>query len=234
MLRISEAAVYLGVSASSLRRWDKNGTLQAYRTAGRHRRYTIDQLTSFYHKDSSDYGDQKGVKKHVLCYARVSSHKQKDKGDLGRQLQKLAEEAENQGDSHPICIHDVGSGLNARRSGLAKLFRLVRAGEISTLLVTYRDRLTRFGFPFIREYCDLFGVSIIETEQLGEKSVQQSLVDDMMALIACFSGKLYGMRSATQRRKMSFKRKIQYSIEKSIQRETEKALNRAISRVLTS
>ena len=36
---------------------------------------------------------------------------------------------------------------------------------------------------------------IIVKNENDEKSVQEELVDDMMSLIACFSGKLYGMRS---------------------------------------
>ena len=35
----------------------------------------------------------------------------------------------------------------------------------------------------------------------GEKTVQEELVEDMMSLIACFSGKLYGMRSRKAKKK---------------------------------
>ena len=94
----------------------------------------------------------------------------------------------------PILLKDVGSGLNSSRPGLVKLFRLVREGKVSKIIVSYKDRLTRFGFSYIYEYCRLFGVSIIEIAQKQDKSVQERLVDDMMTLIACFSGKLYGMR----------------------------------------
>ena len=71
----------------------------------------------------------------------------------------------------------------------------MRNGNVSKIVISYKDRLTRFGYSFIAEYCRLFSVPIIEIEQKQEKSVQESLVDDMMTLIACFSGKLYGMRS---------------------------------------
>ena len=36
-----------------------------------------------------------------------------------------------------------------------------------------------------------------------EKTVEAELTEDMMALIASFSGKLYGMRSKTNKRKCS-------------------------------
>ncbi|MBD3351687.1 MAG: MerR family DNA-binding transcriptional regulator [Candidatus Lokiarchaeota archaeon] len=41
MLSISQAAAQIGVSAPTLRRWDRNGTFQAYRTAGNHRLNTF-------------------------------------------------------------------------------------------------------------------------------------------------------------------------------------------------
>jgi len=51
------------------------------------------------------------------------------------------------------------------------------------------------------QYCSIFNVSIIILENSLEKSVQQELVDDMMSFIACFSGKLYGLRSKQSRAK---------------------------------
>ena len=39
MLRISEASRMLGVSSSTLRRWEQDGKLASFRTMGKHRRY---------------------------------------------------------------------------------------------------------------------------------------------------------------------------------------------------
>ncbi len=62
--------------------------------------------------------------------------------------------------------------------------------------VTYRDRLTRFGFHYLESMFKAHGVEIVVVKDKDkEKSVQEELVEDMMALIAFFSGKLYGMRS---------------------------------------
>ncbi|MHA1611808.1 MAG: IS607 family transposase [Promethearchaeota archaeon] len=49
--------------------------------------------------------------------------------------------------------------------------------------------------------CALFNVAIIALKTSLGKSVQHELVDDMMSLIACFSGKLYGLRSQQARGK---------------------------------
>ncbi|MHA1675048.1 MAG: IS607 family transposase [Promethearchaeota archaeon] len=176
VLRISETASYLGVSKATLRRWDRLNILKLVRTPGRHRRYSLTELRHFF-TPSRDEAPKNFKEKHLLCYARVSSHKQKQNGDLMRQMNALTEKAVRYGDIEPIIIQDLGSGLNSRRLGLQKLFKLVKSGTISHIMITYTDRLTRFGFPFILHYCDLFNVSIVELNHLTEKSVQQSLVD---------------------------------------------------------
>jgi excisionase family DNA binding protein len=46
-LTISEAARYLGVSLSTVRRWSDAGALPSYRTPGGQRRFSRDQLDDF-------------------------------------------------------------------------------------------------------------------------------------------------------------------------------------------
>ncbi len=85
MLRISEAASYLRVSKATLRRWDRLNILKPVRTPGRHRRYSLTKLRYFF-APPKDEAPKNFKEKHLLCYARVSSHKQKQKGDLMRQM----------------------------------------------------------------------------------------------------------------------------------------------------
>ena len=140
MLTIGEVAAFLGVSRTSLRRWDKLGIVKAFRTPGGHRRYQLSDLNQFYAPKKSILIEN--IKsKHILCYARVSGHKQKEKGDLHRQIAKLETEAHQKGDKQPYLICDVGSGLNPNRSGLKKAFKLVKAGEVSGSLETVEDTL---------------------------------------------------------------------------------------------
>jgi excisionase family DNA binding protein len=46
-LTASEAARHLGVSISTLRRWSDAGHVQAYRTPGGQRRFSVEQLDAF-------------------------------------------------------------------------------------------------------------------------------------------------------------------------------------------
>jgi excisionase family DNA binding protein len=43
----SQAAVYLGISLATVRRWTDAGHINCYRTPGGQRRYSLDQLEEF-------------------------------------------------------------------------------------------------------------------------------------------------------------------------------------------
>ena len=45
----SQAALYLGVSLATVRRWNNSGRLRGYRTPGGQRRFSRDQLEVFLH-----------------------------------------------------------------------------------------------------------------------------------------------------------------------------------------
>jgi len=84
-----------------------------------------------------------------------------------------------------LVITDMGSGLNQKRKGFLRLRLLDRVlhNEVDKVLVLYEDRLTRFGFEALKDV----------------KPPQQELVEDLIAIISNFFGKLYGMRSSKQK-----------------------------------
>ena len=56
-------------------------------------------------------------------------------------------------------MKDAASGLNTQRKGLLKLFKLVEGRRVDVVLITYRDRLTRFRFEYIEEFFSTMGVN---------------------------------------------------------------------------
>jgi len=138
--------------------------------------------------------DRTVFNKKDVIYARVSSHEQKTKGDLDRQAMFLVENAKDL--INPLILKEVGSGLNDKRKKLQELIRMVCQGKVRRVFVTYKDRLTRFGFHYLESVFQEHGVSIVVMKDTNEeKTVQEELVEDMMALIASFSWRLYGIRS---------------------------------------
>ena len=66
----------------------------------------------------------------------------------------------------------------------------------SNVYITYKDRLTRFGYHYLEKVFYHYGVNIIVVKDIDiEKSIEQELAEDLMSLIVSFSGKLYGLRS---------------------------------------
>ena len=191
--KVHEAAEILGVTTKTIRNYDRDGKLKTYRTEGNHRIVMRDDLIEFLTEKGLILDDTAGQRKDVI-YARVSSHDQKRGGDLDRQALFLAENVE--GLVNPVILKEVGSGLNDKRVQLQKLLKMVCNDEVRNVYVTYKDRLTRFGYHYLETMFLPHNVNIIVVKDShAEKSVQEELVEDMMSLIASFSGKLYGMRS---------------------------------------
>lgn len=144
--------------------------------------------------------DDTSNKKRDVIYARVSSHDQKSHGDLNRQIQFLIDS--NDDLQNLLVLSEVGSSLNDKRKKLQQLIKMVMNDEVNRVFVTYRDRLTRFGFNYLETMFNMKGVEIIVVKQQAEEmSMEHELANDMMSLIASFSGKLYGMRSKKSRKK---------------------------------
>ncbi|MFC7198955.1 IS607 family transposase [Halospeciosus flavus] len=184
---IGEFADELGVHPQTVKRWCRNGDLDYTRTPGGERRIPHRELRRL-------AGDTRPTDR-VALYARVSTHGQKDNGDLDRQLDQLTDYAHDHGWTVENTYTDVGSGLNEDRRGLNSLLDDVQDADYGRVLLTYEDRLTRFGFSYLERYFDCYGVTVTVIEDETDKSAQEELVDDLINLVASFSGKLYGMRS---------------------------------------
>jgi putative resolvase len=196
LLTISEAARLVGVCVGTLREWDRSGVLRpSSRTPGGHRRYSLDDLRAFLLVPSTEATRQ------VVLYSRVSSRKQVD--DLERQASELRDYAAANNISSYKEISDVGSGINFRKRGFVALLRLVFAGNVGTVVVAHRDRLSRFGFDLMESVCREFGTEI-RVVGAGEKPLSdaEAMASDILSLVTVFSCRTNGRRAAANRRKL--------------------------------
>ena len=71
--------------------------------------------------------------------------------------------------------------------------------QIEAVFVTYKDRLTRFGFRYLEAFFSSYGCRIetVDAEELKEP--KQELVEDLIAIVTSFAGKIYGARSHKKR-----------------------------------
>lgn len=188
-----EVAKLLSVHVKTVQVWDRTGVLSFYRTHTNRRILSKDKVVELLDSRGLLYRDEKADKRDVI-YARVSSHEQKTKGDLDRQVMFLVNSINDL--KNPLILSEVGSGLNDKRKKLLQLIEMIFKKEVDRIFVTCQDRLTRFGFNYLEAICKNQGVSIVVVKDITkEKSIQEELTEDMIALIASFSGKLYEPRS---------------------------------------
>jgi excisionase family DNA binding protein len=188
LLRLSVAAHELGLHPMTVRRWIKAGRIQVI-PVGREVRIPRSEVERLVGKIDGRL---------LVLYGRVSGHGQKD--DLDVQLQRLQAWAETSRKGvETLVLSDIGSGLKASRWQLQRLLKLVCEDKVGEVAITYEDRLTRFGQEYLETLFACFGVTLTVLEPGESKTPEQELTDDLLALIASFSGRLYGMRSHKQK-----------------------------------
>lgn len=169
-----DARRILGVSDDILRKWAKEGKIESIRIGkGTHRRYKVENFLPY-------------KKRRKICYARVSSAGQK--ADLEKQIEYLKQ-------YYPDyeIIKDIGSGLNFKRKGFKALLESAIRGDIEEIVVTYRDRLCRFGFELI-EWIVTNSKGKILVLNDDRSSPQEELVKDLLSIITVFSSRVHGLR----------------------------------------
>src|SRR5579871_1885801 len=186
LISISKAAKLLGVSISTLRRWESEGKISSeIRHAGGHRRYDPAKLQPELSRLSSD-------RRKTIAYARVSSRDQKK--DLERQKELLELYCASQGWTYEL-VSDLGSGMNYDKKGLKRLLNEILAGKISRLVITHKDRLLRFGAELVFAMCEAKSVEVVILNQGNAGKFEEELAKDVLEIITVFSARLYGSRS---------------------------------------
>jgi putative resolvase len=188
LLRLSVAAHELGLHPITVRRWIKAGRIQVI-LVGREVRIPRTEVERLVGKVDGRL---------LVLYGRVSGHGQKD--DLDIQIQRLQAWATTERKGvETLVLSDIGSGLKASRRQSQRLLKLVCGDKVGEVASTYEDRLTRCGQEYLETLFACFGVTLTVLEPGESKTPEQELTDDLLALIASFSGRLSGMRSHKQK-----------------------------------
>ena len=184
--RISQFGARVGRSAHQLRVMDRNGTFPARWTATGRRYYTEADALRFLGE-----GDEapKGL---TVVYCRVSSRGQQD--DLERQVAAMEAYCLGAGVAVDEWLSEIGDGLNFKRQVFLSLMERVEERTIAHLLIAHRDRLTRFGFDWFEHFARQHGCTITVVNQ-ASLSPQEEMVEDLMAVVHTFSGRLHGLRA---------------------------------------
>ena len=191
LYKLNEFARLVGISRSGVIKWIKEGRIRAVNIHGRW--YIPESELERLIK-----GFYAGLKR-IAIYARVSGNTQKD--DLERQISSLEGYVRKHfPQAEYIVVKDIASGLKEDRRGLRRLIEMARKRQVDAVVAAYKDRLTRFGFTYLKELFEAYGVRIIVTFHEEPKDYYQELVEDLMAIVTSFAGRIYGKRSHKYRK----------------------------------
>ena len=190
-----------GICNNTLRSWGDSGRLATVRLGGEtgKRLYRLADVERAFvgYTPKGELGKigKAAEARARVCYARVSSQKQK--ADLDRQVEAL----QIAFPGHEI-VKDVGSGINWRRPGLVSLLDRVLRRDVEEVVVSHRDRLCRFAFELLEHVFRESGCKIVVQDQtIGDRPSDESeLKDDLLAIITVFVASNNGRRAAANRR----------------------------------
>jgi excisionase family DNA binding protein len=207
LLRPKEVCQRLGISYPTLSRWVREGRIKAIRTAGGVFRIPESEVRRI----AEGLPISKEVR--AVIYARVSSSDQRS--DLERQIQYLTQYCSSKGYRVVDVLSDVASGLKIDRKGLLKLFDYVVNRQVDEVVVTYRDRLTRFGSGYLDYFFKQYGVRVEVVFGEEPRDAYQELIEDLIEIVTSFAEKLYGLRSHKKKRLVEGFKKLLEEVERS-------------------
>lgn len=192
-----EVAEFIGVQTRTVQNYCKNGILDEIFTKTGRRLIPRESLIAYLKEKHMLYENDN---RFDAVYVRVSTHKQKERGDLNRQKSKILEQIVTLNPKDLHFYEDVASGLNDNRKGLNQLIDSIMDKRIKRVFILYKDRLTRFGFNYLQQMCDKTNTElIILSKETNSQSTEEELAEDITSIIHSFSGKLYGMRQKVKK-----------------------------------
>jgi len=125
----------------------------------------------------------------TVVYARVSSSQ--NRKNLKSQSKRLVDFCNANGWEVSQVIEECGSGVNDSRP---KLLKMLKDDSISRIVVEHKDRLTRFGFNYIKELFkgELIVVNVVDTDE-------EDIIQDLTSIITSFCAKIYGKRRSSRK-----------------------------------
>ena len=172
----------LGVTAQTLRNWDKENKLKpTYVKSNGYRYYSEESILA--------YTQERKTKKNlnVIGYTRVYKENEIELSKQKENIEKYLKERYE----HYEIIEDIGSGISYNKPGLLKLIEKINKKEVDVIVVLYKDRLLRFGFELLEHFASLNNVKIEVLDKI-DKTQDEELVETLKEIIDDTKDKIKG------------------------------------------
>ena len=170
----------LGVTAQTVRNWDRTGVLEpAYVKNNGYRYYTEDSILAFtqerkYKKDLD-----------VVIYARVCEGKE---AELDAQVEKIKTAIAGKYDKYEI-ITDVASSFDYERDNLKKLISMINRKEVDIIVIEHKSRLLSVGYELIEYFAKINNTKIEVIEKI-DRTDDEEICQEYIAESNVFLSKL--------------------------------------------
>jgi putative resolvase len=139
--------------------------------------------------------DETPTNNNAVVYARVSSNDRKP--SLIEQQKRIEEFVALKGLNLIASYREVASGMNDDRTVLN---RIIDDERWTYLVIENKDRLTRFGFNYLKKLLAKRGKEIIVMHVTDDD--KQDLMKDLISIIYSFSARLYSIRRRKEKKKI--------------------------------
>lgn len=170
-----------------LSQWAKNngysygGAYNLYRTKGIVGSIKLPSGTILVRDDDSVKND---MEDYTVIYSRVSSSE--NRPNLDSQASRILKFCTSKGWTVKEVVKECASGMDDKRP---KLQKILSNDKISRIVVEHKDRLTRFGFEYIKT---LFKGEIVVINEVDND--EKDLMQDFISIITSFCARIYGKR----------------------------------------
>ena len=179
----------LGVTAQTLRNWDKENKLKPTYVKSNGYRYYSEELILA-------YTQERKTKKNlnVIGYIRVYKENEIELSKQKENIEKYLKEKYE----HYEIIEDIGSGINYNKPALLKLIEKINKKEVDVIVVLYKDRLLRFGFELVEHFASLNNVKIEVLDKI-DKTQDEELLETLKEIIDDTKDKIKGENKNVKR-----------------------------------
>ena len=169
-------------------------TLYRYAEAGHIKRRLLPNKKYDYDDESVYNYLNKDIKRKTVIYGRVSTAKQKK--DLENQIEYLNNWAFNAGYQINNVYSDIASGISfEKRKEFFQMLDEILDYKVETVIIAYKDRLSRIGFELFSNLFAKFGTKIVVVSEVGSKKLDgEEIFEEIISMLHCYSMKHYSKR----------------------------------------
>ena len=184
-MKAKEVLRLLRISRPTLSKYATTGLIKFTKLPNGFYEYNDEDVYKFLTKD---------IKRKTYLYARVSTPKQKK--SLETQVDMLKGWAITNGFQINGVFADVASGISfEKRTDFFKMLDDIVDRKVETVIIAYKDRLSRVGYDLFYYLFKEFGTKIIVISEVGNKKLDtEEIFEEIVSLLHCYSMKLYSKR----------------------------------------